>query len=207
MYKNANNHTTKALFLTVVGVAITTTLTLLPNTANAWEFETCSSTLSTQINLRPPQAMIMLDRSGSMTGLLENHTLDPEQNWGLWRYFGSIWPDNQRRQQSNNINANWADPNPFPLYDPVFYPNGLPYWTADFRNQSPMIEPSYGQHDGSRYLRTFWFNDPRSLWDVAIRELKAVLATYDGPQPRRSEEHTSELQSRPHLVCRLLLEK
>src|SRR6266498_2132225 len=26
------------------------------------------------------------------------------------------------------------------------------------------------------------------------------------PQPR-SEEHTSELQSRPHLVCRLLLEK
>src|SRR5436305_3117394 len=29
------------------------------------------------------------------------------------------------------------------------------------------------------------------------------------PQPAaaRSEEHTSELQSRPHLVCRLLLEK
>src|SRR3989442_1970969 len=27
------------------------------------------------------------------------------------------------------------------------------------------------------------------------------------PRQRRSEEHTSELQSRPHLVCRLLLEK
>src|SRR3989442_10458260 len=27
------------------------------------------------------------------------------------------------------------------------------------------------------------------------------------PHLRRSEEHTSELQSRPHLVCRLLLEK
>src|SRR3989442_6373557 len=27
------------------------------------------------------------------------------------------------------------------------------------------------------------------------------------PLPSRSEEHTSELQSRPHLVCRLLLEK
>src|SRR5690554_7787483 len=26
-------------------------------------------------------------------------------------------------------------------------------------------------------------------------------------KPTRSEEHTSELQSRPHLVCRLLLEK
>src|SRR5436305_8649558 len=27
------------------------------------------------------------------------------------------------------------------------------------------------------------------------------------PLDERSEEHTSELQSRPHLVCRLLLEK
>src|SRR2546429_4716270 len=27
------------------------------------------------------------------------------------------------------------------------------------------------------------------------------------PEPNRSEEHTSELQSRLHLVCRLLLEK
>src|SRR3712207_7358081 len=36
-------------------------------------------------------------------------------------------------------------------------------------------------------------------------------ATLDGPPPRlafvRSEEHTSELQSRQYLVCRLLLEK
>src|SRR2546422_2130570 len=29
----------------------------------------------------------------------------------------------------------------------------------------------------------------------------------DASQPLRSEEHTSELQSRLHLVCRLLLEK
>src|SRR2546430_7650103 len=28
-----------------------------------------------------------------------------------------------------------------------------------------------------------------------------------GAQPDRSEEHTSELQSQPHIVCRLLLEK
>src|SRR3712207_7411301 len=28
-----------------------------------------------------------------------------------------------------------------------------------------------------------------------------------GPSPSRSEEHTSELQSRQYLVCRLLLEK
>src|SRR3712207_8784176 len=29
----------------------------------------------------------------------------------------------------------------------------------------------------------------------------------EGPSRRRSEEHTSELQSRQYLVCRLLLEK
>src|SRR3712207_7069255 len=29
----------------------------------------------------------------------------------------------------------------------------------------------------------------------------------EAPEPRRSEEHTSELQSRQYLVCRLLLEK
>src|SRR5690625_6801415 len=32
-------------------------------------------------------------------------------------------------------------------------------------------------------------------------------ATISSGLPRRSEEHTSELQSRGHLVCRLLLEK
>src|SRR2546422_8648816 len=32
-------------------------------------------------------------------------------------------------------------------------------------------------------------------------------AYYEPPEEPRSEEHTSELQSRLHLVCRLLLEK
>src|SRR3989442_3747944 len=39
---------------------------------------------------------------------------------------------------------------------------------------------------------------------------KGIIATETEQQiivPGRSEEHTSELQSRPHLVCRLLLEK
>src|SRR6266498_4006475 len=37
----------------------------------------------------------------------------------------------------------------------------------------------------------------------ARRAARAPCASW----PPRSEEHTSELQSRPHLVCRLLLEK
>src|SRR5687768_18229622 len=40
-----------------------------------------------------------------------------------------------------------------------------------------------------------------STWSTACRQLPAT------PPERRSEEHTSELQSRLHLVCRLLLEK
>src|SRR3712207_7559905 len=34
-----------------------------------------------------------------------------------------------------------------------------------------------------------------------------ALGRGDGARDRRSEEHTSELQSRQYLVCRLLLEK
>src|SRR5690554_7598138 len=40
---------------------------------------------------------------------------------------------------------------------------------------------------------------------VGNRLSTAQMVTSDGGE--RSEEHTSELQSRPHLVCRLLLEK
>src|SRR3989442_5636514 len=36
---------------------------------------------------------------------------------------------------------------------------------------------------------------------------RLLLVTEDFSTETRSEEHTSELQSRPHLVCRLLLEK
>src|SRR3989442_11667124 len=35
----------------------------------------------------------------------------------------------------------------------------------------------------------------------------AMLGEMAMEEAERSEEHTSELQSRPHLVCRLLLEK
>src|SRR5215510_16394004 len=65
----------------------------------------------------------------------------------------------------------------------------------------------------------FFFNDTATT-EIYTLSLHDALPIYDerdsndgappDPPPRagrRSEEHTSELQSRGHLVCRLLLEK
>src|SRR5687768_18240175 len=41
----------------------------------------------------------------------------------------------------------------------------------------------------------------------AVEQARLVVAVPGDVDRRRSEEHTSELQSRLHLVCRLLLEK
>src|SRR3989442_11667496 len=46
--------------------------------------------------------------------------------------------------------------------------------------------------------------EPRRLQHERHPEVAQALLP---GRPQRSEEHTSELQSRPHLVCRLLLEK
>src|SRR3989442_8615116 len=44
------------------------------------------------------------------------------------------------------------------------------------------------------------------IWECVRRDAP-LPGIGDGGTHERSEEHTSELQSRPHLVCRLLLEK
>src|SRR3712207_8554177 len=44
-------------------------------------------------------------------------------------------------------------------------------------------------------------------WRTRAGRLRAAQVRRRRPAPDRSEEHTSELQSRQYLVCRLLLEK
>src|SRR3989442_4949526 len=44
-------------------------------------------------------------------------------------------------------------------------------------------------------------------WNTAARRTMRSGGVAATTRRVRSEEHTSELQSRPHLVCRLLLEK
>src|SRR5690349_5177199 len=46
-----------------------------------------------------------------------------------------------------------------------------------------------------------------SLGNIGIEALTGFLASFINVRISRSEEHTSELQSRRDLVCRLLLEK
>src|SRR3989442_11804646 len=48
--------------------------------------------------------------------------------------------------------------------------------------------------------------DQYNMADFNVLE-RYGFSGFGSPWTGRSEEHTSELQSRPHLVCRLLLEK
>src|SRR2546429_936799 len=72
------------------------------------------------------------------------------------------------------------------------------------------------------FLTSDWFSQRRSSacfisWTECARRMRILMAaSYSADSEsiwrgsentRRSEEHTSELQSRLHLVCRLLLEK
>src|SRR3712207_7084742 len=67
----------------------------------------------------------------------------------------------------------------------------------------------------ARGLSACWWGDgpPRRRRVAGLRGRPATLGLRHGPdsygrqQWGRSEEHTSELQSRQYLVCRLLLEK
>src|SRR3712207_8358952 len=62
---------------------------------------------------------------------------------------------------------------------------------------------SHGTPVTARPMRDETLQHPRCVYQV----LKRHYARYTPEVVERSEEHTSELQSRQYLVCRLLLEK
>src|SRR3712207_8165349 len=57
-------------------------------------------------------------------------------------------------------------------------------------------------------LRYAWVTGLPLAWDLTVTMTASWQKVFSGdPRVGRSEEHTSELQSRQYLVCRLLLEK
>src|SRR3712207_8494374 len=81
----------------------------------------------------------------------------------------------------------------------------FPYTTL-FRSTPTAATPrrSPPPRSGGRRTRRPW-SPARS--DAAIRAHKRRRRRHSAALRGRSEEHTSELQSRQYLVCRLLLEK
>src|SRR3712207_8015058 len=59
----------------------------------------------------------------------------------------------------------------------------------------------------ARRARGFWGEGKRSLATCCLLQPSRHAGPDGGSDFVRSEEHTSELQSRQYLVCRLLLEK
>src|SRR3712207_8725412 len=80
---------------------------------------------------------------------------------------------------------------------PLSLPDALPICTAGHRADEGAVELQFGHRQR------------REVGEAGV----AGAVVVDGhahtrlPQAGRSEEHTSELQSRQYLVCRLLLEK
>src|SRR3712207_7241227 len=88
----------------------------------------------------------------------------------------------------------------------------FPYTTlfrADQRTQARKPEPRVRDRDGQHRDRPADEEHPRHREVVLRDSLLDEVADHDEHDQveRRSEEHTSELQSRQYLVCRLLLEK
>src|SRR2546422_8202094 len=86
----------------------------------------------------------------------------------------------------------------------------FPYTTLFRSWLMPMLSRDFGRH--TLTFRTMFSLEPATVTDRKYPELFQSGETAYGLQEFRilavrSEEHTSELQSRLHLVCRLLLEK
>src|SRR5690606_42151464 len=74
--------------------------------------------------------------------------------------------------------------------------------------ESPVHNPLHPEQDRSPVAK-HWDVDGNPYHGVSNPDYPYVLTTYRLTEHHtaRSEEHTSELQSRENLVCRLLLEK
>src|SRR5690625_567638 len=89
---------------------------------------------------------------------------------------------------------------------------------SKYFNKTERQADESGKRSGNRFTRAFgkWAKRGAVAAGVAVGAavgaavvggVKSAIDQQQGQLVLRSEEHTSELQSRGHLVCRLLLEK
>src|SRR5690554_7676667 len=99
---------------------------------------------------------------------------------------------------------------PFPfnsLHDLAQIATGI-----DYRCLAGFLAPDqravlFKRSNGNNQIFHYVYPDPKNRNCHFAGQVPWKPAWMNRPSITRSEEHTSELQSRPHLVCRLLLEK
>src|SRR5690606_41491657 len=93
---------------------------------------------------------------------------------------------------------------------PLSLPDALPIfavWTLYAGMRALLLLPYELQLAvGKRFGRVAW-HAMRKRRRIADRNIEICMPELSAEERARSEEHTSELQSRENLVCRLLLEK
>src|SRR5690554_7559839 len=84
------------------------------------------------------------------------------------------------------------------------------YSSSPLQHLAPLIE-QYGKEKTflvtEDHVNELWEPDFLTEINSSINNKVVIASGESNKKIERSEEHTSELQSRPHLVCRLLLEK
>src|SRR3712207_7450925 len=81
----------------------------------------------------------------------------------------------------------------------------FPYTTL-FRSM-PFVRGQIAYHPAGDTQEALYETDRDELAALGVRAISTTELFADVTYNPRSEEHTSELQSRQYLVCRLLLEK
>src|SRR5690625_6928485 len=121
-------------------------------------------------------------------------------------------PAYKRREEVNERHSIQSDPQPKeePIEKPIIKEDRKPF------KPSRVPSPIYGYQKREEIKKvenipTFVrkqtaVDDEQQIERPIVEEKPAKVSTESRP-PARSEEHTSELQSRGHLVCRPLLEK
>lgn len=160
---------------TILGLAGVSALGLILSSApaEAWDFETDYTVTKISDGKNPQSVMIMLDGSAAMEQRVESpQSSGATTGWQMAK--GQKWRNDQKTGWSSSQGAKWADPS---------HASSGVFYSADYINQPQFTEPSWGVLDGQEYKRGVWFDEPGSLWDIAVNETAAVLGDASSANP------------------------